>query len=215
MVWVLSLSPQDLSTQGLTPGEHVISFGVYLSLVGFDTPSPNQQLYLYNTHIRGCSKKHFDEYELSPSLISLSPLTTAHPRTFQRSPVRTSTPCYRSFILAMARSQGFASTSTDLSPYSDSLSLWLPTSTWLTLPVKRNSQAHYAKGTLSQNKSAPTACKYMVSGSIPPLFKVLSTFPSRYQFTIGVLVVFSLTRWCWQIPTRRLRPRGTQDTARL
>src|SRR5690606_17898435 len=26
--------------------------------------------------------------------------------------------------------------------------------------------------------------------------------------------VFSLTRWCWQIPTGRLRPRGTQDTAR-
>ena len=27
---------------------------------------------------------HFGEYELSPSLISLSPLPTAHPKTFQR-----------------------------------------------------------------------------------------------------------------------------------
>ena len=44
------------------------------------------------------------------------------------------------------------------------------------------------------------------------LFEILFTFPSRYQFTIGLSVVFSLTRWCWQIPTRRLRPRGTQDT---
>src|ERR1700712_1365596 len=44
-----------------------------------------------------------------------------------------------------------------------------------------------------------------------PLFGVLFTFPSRYLFTIGLFLVFSLTRWCWQIPTRRLRPRGTQD----
>src|SRR5690606_24762993 len=31
---------------------------------------------------------------------------------------------------------------------------------------------------------------------------------------IGLSGVFSLTRWCWQIPTGRLRPRGTQDAAR-
>ena len=48
-----------------------------------------------------------------------------------------------------------------------------------------------------------------------PLFTVLFTFPSRYWYTIGLSGVFSLTRWCWQIPTGRLRPRGTQDTARL
>ena len=44
-----------------------------------------------------------------------------------------------------------------------------------------------------------------------PLFGVLFTFPSRYWFTIGLSGVFSLTGWCRQIPTRRLRPRGTQD----
>src|ERR1700751_5565000 len=48
-----------------------------------------------------------------------------------------------------------------------------------------------------------------------PLFGVLFTFPSRYWFTIGLSGVFSLTGWCRQIPTRRLRPRGTQDTARM
>ena len=42
---------------------------------------------------------HFGEYELSPSLIGLSPLSTAHPKTFQRLPVRSSIPCYRNFNL--------------------------------------------------------------------------------------------------------------------
>ena len=56
---------------------------------------------------------HFGEYELFPSLISLSPLPTAHPRTFQRSLVRPSSECYLTFSLAMGRSQGFASTPTD------------------------------------------------------------------------------------------------------
>ena len=56
---------------------------------------------------------HFGEYELFPSLISLSPLPTIHPRAFQRSLVRSSSPCYRTFNLIMGRSQGFASTPTD------------------------------------------------------------------------------------------------------
>ena len=78
---------------------------------------------------------HFGEYELFLSLISLSPLPTAHPKAFQRSLVRPSRPCYRSFSLAMGRSQSFASAPTDSAPCSDSLSLRLPPSTGLTLPV--------------------------------------------------------------------------------
>ena len=58
---------------------------------------------------------HFGEYELSPSLIGLSPLPTGHPKTFQRQPVRSSTLCYQSFNLPMGRSQGFASNTTDYS----------------------------------------------------------------------------------------------------
>ena len=70
---------------------------------------------------------HFGEYELSPSLIGLSPLPTSHRKTFQRLLVRTSSPFYRTFILLMGRSQGFASApGTDYSPYSDLLSLRLP-----------------------------------------------------------------------------------------
>ena len=57
---------------------------------------------------------HFGEYELFPSLIGLSPLSTGHPKTFQRLRVRSSTLCYQSFNLPMDRSHGFASNTTDL-----------------------------------------------------------------------------------------------------
>jgi hypothetical protein len=39
---------------------------------------------------------------------------------------------------------------------------------------------------------------------------VLFTFPSRYWFTIGRQVVFSLRRWSSQIPTRFHVSRGTR-----
>ena len=49
----------------------------------------------------------FGENQLSPSLIGLSPLPTAHRKLFQQLRVRTSTRCYPSFILAMGRSLRF------------------------------------------------------------------------------------------------------------
>ncbi len=63
---------------------------------------------------------HFGEYELSPSLISLSPLPSAHPEAFQRLLVRSSSWCYPAFNLAKGRSLGFASATADYTPYSDS-----------------------------------------------------------------------------------------------
>ena len=48
-------------------------------------------------------------------MISLSPLPSVHPKTFQRLLVRTSRSFYRSFILTKGRSQSFASTPTDYS----------------------------------------------------------------------------------------------------
>ena len=77
----------------------------------------------------------FGEYELSPSLIGLSLLHSPHPEAFQRLLVRSSIPCYRNFNLDKCRSLGFASTSTDYAPCSDSLSLRLRASLRLTLPV--------------------------------------------------------------------------------
>jgi hypothetical protein len=50
---------------------------------------------------------HFGEYELSPSLIGLSPLPTGHPETFQRLSVRSSSVCYHTFNLPMGRSHRF------------------------------------------------------------------------------------------------------------
>ena len=80
---------------------------------------------------------HFGEYELSPSLISLSPLPSSHPKTFQRFPVRSSIPCYRYFNLLKGRSLGFASTTADYTPVYDSLSLRLTCiDLHLTLPAK-------------------------------------------------------------------------------
>lgn len=59
---------------------------------------------------------HFGEYELFLSLISLSPLPTGHPKTFQRLPVRSSTSSYRGFNLPMGRSLSFASIPYDSRP---------------------------------------------------------------------------------------------------
>ncbi len=108
---------------------------------------------------------HFGEYELSPSLISLSPLPSAHPEAFQRLSVRTSSQCYLTFILAKGRSLGFASTSIRLSPYSDSLSLRLGAS-HLTLPVKVTRRFIMQKARRHMHTHAPTACRRMVSGTI-------------------------------------------------
>ena len=76
----------------------------------------------------------FGEYELSPSLIGLSLLHSAHPEAFQRLLVRSSIPCYRDFNLDKCRSLGFASTPSDLTPCSGSLSLRLRGSSRLTSP---------------------------------------------------------------------------------
>ncbi len=57
---------------------------------------------------------HFGENQLSPGLISLSLLSTAHPRGFQPSSVRASSKRYLTFTLAMDRSPGFGSTPCNL-----------------------------------------------------------------------------------------------------
>ena len=56
----------------------------------------------------------FEEYQLSPGLISLSLQSTAHPLAFQRYLVRAFTQCYLRFALAMDRSPGFGSTPPDI-----------------------------------------------------------------------------------------------------
>ena len=108
---------------------------------------------------------HFGEYELSPSLISLSPLPSAHPEAFQRLLVRSSSWCYPAFNLAKGRSLGFASATADYTPYSDSLSLRIRVSSHLTLPAKATRRFIMQKAR-RHPKRAPTACRRMVSGTI-------------------------------------------------
>ena len=97
-------------------------------------------------------------------MISLSPLPTAHPSTFQRKPVRASRACYGSFTLAMGRSLGFASAPPDLSAL---LRLALASAH---IPEGLNLAGQMQLvGSLCKRHAvacAPTACKRTVSGSI-------------------------------------------------
>ena len=79
---------------------------------------------------------HFGEYELSPSLISLSPLPTVHPKAFQRLPVRSSSWCYPTFNLTKGRSLGFASTPSDYVALLRLAFASAPYLKYLTLPEK-------------------------------------------------------------------------------
>jgi len=63
-----------------------------------------------------------------------------------------------------------------------------------------NLLAHYAKGTPLPRK-ALTACKYMVSGTISLPFRGTFHLSLTVLFTIGHMIVFSLTTWSWQIQT--------------
>ena len=97
-------------------------------------------------------------------MFSLSLLSSAHPHLLQQMWVRSSSACYRTFTLGMARSPGFGSTACDYSPYSDSVSLRLPYT--VKLATYSKSLTHYTKGTQSPHEGAPTACMHTVSGSI-------------------------------------------------
>src|SRR5918992_739370 len=154
---------------------------------------------------------HFGENQLSPSLIGLSPLPTAHPPGFQPWWVRASTPSYRSFTLAMGRSPRFGSRARD---YNALFRLAFATAPppGLTSPRTTNSQAHSSKGTPSPTTTHPhpktgtsgtgqlrriVGARFQVLFHSPP--GVLFTVPSRYSSAIGHQGVFRLTRWSWQI----------------
>ena len=99
----------------------------------------------------------------------------------------------------MDRSLGFGSTPSDWTPYSDSISLRLPYS--VNLATECKSLTHYTKGT----QSPLARLLLFVSMRFQDLFHsppgVLFAFPSRYWFTIGRLVVFSLGGWSPHVQT--------------
>ena len=169
---------------------------------------------------------HFGEYELSPSLIGLSPLPAARWNTFQRISIRPSMPCYRNFSLATGRSLGFASTPADFdgrmqyAPHSALFGLAFASASRLNLltsPTKvtrrfimQKARRHplVKKGSDRLKANGFRVC-------FTPLFEVLFTFPSRYWSTIGLPGVFSLAGWSPRIRTGFHVSRPTQDTAKL
>ena len=125
---------------------------------------------------------HFGEYELSPSLIGLSLLHSAHPEAFQRLSVRTSIPCYRNFILAKCRSLGFASAASDWAPSSDSLSLRLRASLRLTLPERATRRFIMQKA----RRHTSWVLRPLVSEQFQGLFH--SSTRSAFHLSLTVLV---------------------------
>ena len=82
----------------------------------------------------------------------------------------------------------------------------------LNLATYNNSPDRSTKSTLS----SLNALQLLVNIGFQVLFHsppgVLFTFPSRYCFTIGHQLVFSLGGWSPLLPTRFHVPRGTPDT---
>ena len=125
---------------------------------------------------------HFGEYELSPSLISLSPLPSSHPKTFQRQLVRSSMSCYGHFNLLKGRSLGFASTPTD---YGALLRLAFASAAYLkylTLPVKVTRRFIMQKARRHHTKWL----RPLVSERVQGLFH--SSIRSTFHLSLTVLV---------------------------
>src|SRR4051794_16304987 len=147
---------------------------------------------------------HFGENQLSPSLIGLSPLPTAHPLRFQPKWVRSSTRSYPRFNLAMGRSLGFGSRARDWHALFG-LAFATATPHGLTSPRTTNSQAHSSKGTQSPRPRRTSRLSRLVGTRFQVLFHsppgVLFTFPSRYLSAIGHQGVFRLSGWSRRIHT--------------
>ena len=129
---------------------------------------------------RGYTSIYFGENQLSPGLIGLSPLPTAHPLSFQPKWVRSSTTSYRRFNLAMGRSLRFGSNLRNLMPNSDSLSLRLRLSalTLLRRITRRLIKQKARDQAFPCGHSPFAACRCTVSGSISlPSPGFFSPFP--------------------------------------
>ena len=145
-------------------------------------------------------------------MIGLSPLPAAHPEAFQRLSVRPSREFYPPFSLATGRSPSFASTPPDYAPSSDSLSLRLPSSNWLTWPERVTRRLIMQK---ARGHPASAGLPPLVGAWFQDLFHPGTPRTFHLSLTvlcaIGLLVVFSLTGWCRLIQRRFLRSPPTQD----
>jgi hypothetical protein len=90
---------------------------------------------------------HFEENQLYPSSIGISPLPTPHPNRFQPILVRASTRSYPGFTLDMGRSLGFGSNQCYYFALFELAFASTPHLLMLNLATLINSPDHYAKGT--------------------------------------------------------------------
>ena len=113
----------------------------------------------------------------------------------------------------MDRSPGFGSTATNLNrPFKTRFRFGFTCR--LNLARNGNSRTHYAKGTQSACSLKSIGLPQLVGKRFQVLFHsppgVLFAFPSRYWFTIGHQVVFSLGRWSSRFHAGFLVSRATQ-----
>src|ERR1700730_14865184 len=157
---------------------------------------------------------HFGEHQLSPGLIGLSPLPTAHPPGFQPWWVRSSTRSYPRFNLAMGRSPGFGSWTCDSKrPIRTRFRYGYPTRVNLATHRKLAGSffKRHAVTTLNANtqRDAPTACRHTVSGTISLRSRGTFHHSLTVLSAIGHQGIFRLNGWSRQIHTGFLGPRAT------
>ena len=104
----------------------------------------------------------------------------------------------------MRSSRGFASAATDFLALFRLAFASTPPHNGLIWPVTASRRIIMQKARRHPDLRhwAPTACKHVVSGSMSSPPGILSTFRSRYWFTIGRQGVFSLAGWAPRIQTR-------------
>ena len=99
----------ELISHSLTPEIKVNGIHSLVGVGNLVGPLAHPVLYLRYLISQGYTSIYFGENQLFPSLFSLSPLPTPHPKIFQYFLVRPSTRFYSRFALDMGRSLGFGS----------------------------------------------------------------------------------------------------------
>ncbi len=146
-------------------------------------------------------------------MISLSLLLSSHLRIFQHSRVRSSTVCYYSFNLLKSRSPPLRVYCQRLGRAIGTRFPFASVAEQLRLATDNNSQTHYAKGKQSLLAELLHIVCNWFQVYFTPLTGVLFTFPSRYLFTIGCQLVFSLIPWSGRIHAEFHVHRITWDTS--
>jgi hypothetical protein len=179
VVWAVSLSTMKLIPHRLT-GIVFTGYSEFDS-IWYRSRSPHRISALPPSFNRyRCASTHFEENQLAPGSIGISPLTTPHPPPFQRWSVRTSTWCHPSFILDMVRSPGFGSIKLTNRPIQTRFpfGFGIPR---LNLPVPISRRLILQQARYHPFNRALTACRLTVSCSI--------SLPSRGSFHLSLAVL--------------------------